>query len=108
MMKKIPGFPGYYVTRRGRVYSRRCGALYEMAPGKNSRGYLHVTLVCAAKPCTRSVHRLVLETFVGPCLPLHSDCDHINGIRDDNHVENLRWVTHAENVRASFRRRRAA
>lgn len=43
-----------------------------------------------------SVHRLVLETFIGPCPPT-LECDHINRVRHDNRVENLRWVTSKEN-----------
>lgn len=42
------------------------------------------------------VHRLVLETFVGPC-PEGHDADHINGDREDNRLANLRWLDAVEN-----------
>jgi len=38
-----------------------------------------------------SVHRLVLEAFVGP-QPKDMDPDHINKKTDDNRLENLRWL----------------
>lgn len=45
-----------------------------------------------------SVHRLVLETFVGPC-PEGYEADHRNRDRSDNRLSNLRYVTRAENQR---------
>ncbi len=42
------------------------------------------------------VHRLVLETFVGPC-PDGMVCCHNNGDPTDNRLENLRWDTHVSN-----------
>lgn len=44
------------------------------------------------------VHRLVLETFVGPC-PEGMECDHVNRDRSDNRLQNLRWVTSVDNHR---------
>lgn len=43
------------------------------------------------------VHRLVLETFVGPC-PFGMECRHLDGNQKNNRVDNLRWGTHIENV----------
>jgi hypothetical protein len=39
-----------------------------------------------------TVHRLVLEAFVGPCPDGHQ-CGHDNGVPSDNRVANLAWVT---------------
>lgn len=44
------------------------------------------------------VHRLVLETFVGPC-PEGFECNHKSRDRSDNRLENLEWVTHQDNQR---------
>src|SRR4030042_5419324 len=43
-----------------------------------------------------SVHRLVLETFIGSC-PEGKEACHNNGRRTDNRVENLRWDTRKNN-----------
>ena len=45
-----------------------------------------------------SVHRLVAETFIGPC-PKGYVCDHINRDRHNNYVENLKWISKAENAK---------
>ena len=43
------------------------------------------------------VHRLILETFVGPC-PEGMECRHKNGNPRDNRLENLEWNTHKVNI----------
>jgi hypothetical protein len=43
------------------------------------------------------IHRLVLETFVGPP-PDGYECDHIDRNPKNNRLENLRWVTHYDNM----------
>lgn len=45
-----------------------------------------------------SVHKLVLETFVGPC-PAGYECEHLNRKRDDNRLQNLCYKTRSENQR---------
>jgi hypothetical protein len=45
---------------------------------------------------TTNVHRLVLETFVGP-RPEGCEACHCNGVRTDNRLANLRWDTAREN-----------
>ena len=44
-----------------------------------------------------SVHRLVLEAFVGPCPP-GCETRHLNGNPADNRLCNLAWGTHRENA----------
>lgn len=46
----------------------------------------------------RSVHRLVLEAFVGQPPFEGAETRHINGDPTDNRLANLRWGTHAENM----------
>ena len=48
----------------------------------------------AGKP--RSIHRLVLETFVGPCPEGMEGC-HNDGDSTNNWLSNLRWDTHFNN-----------
>lgn len=103
-MRKIKGFPGYYVTINGRVLSDVRSILKVMKPRKHSTGYPQAVLAKNGKPYYRYIHRLVLEAYVGPCPPGYQ-CDHINGIRHDNRLENLRWVTRKQNMRFISKRR---
>ena len=90
--KQIKGRP-YEVSTDGAVRNMQTGRA--LKPWK-VRGYLYVRLCSNSQAASFSVHRLVLEAFVGPC-PDGYQCDHINRIRDDNRLENLRWVTPKEN-----------
>jgi hypothetical protein len=86
------GFPDYYVTNNGDVWSAITQKWRKAHPNKKS-GYLQVKLRGANSPAY--VHRLVAESFLGPCIGKH--VDHINRNRQDNRVENLRWVSVSEN-----------
>lgn len=57
-----------------------------------STGYMKVQVACRRY----FVHRLVLETFVGPC-PEGYEVDHINRQRDANWLGNLHYTTRSEN-----------
>lgn len=93
----ILGFPKYSITRGGRVWSeRRPGSAGGwLKPGKVN-GYPSVVLHKDGQRYDFFVHRLVLETFVGPC-PVGMESCHNNGDKNDNRVENLRWDTSAAN-----------
>jgi len=94
-IKPVPNFPGYWVTDDGRVKSTRHGQRW-LKPGTNRGGYLRVVLRNCGRNINYSVHRLVLETFVGPCPDgmeaCHNDSNPLN-----NRVENLRWDTKSAN-----------
>ena len=57
-------------------------------------GYLYVKI----NGKTYSVHRLVLEAFVGPC-PDGFECDHSDRDRHNNALTNLCWCTPSQNSR---------
>lgn len=44
----------------------------------------------------RYIHRLVLETFIGPC-PEGMECRHLDGNPANNRLNNLKWGTYKEN-----------
>ena len=93
------GWPGYYVSDAGDVYSRReGGGLKKLRPTADEKGYLRVSLRRRGKYHRRYVHTLVLEAFHGPRPP---GCQCLHG-PDRNpancRAENLRWGTPAENV----------
>lgn len=98
------GFEGLYeVSDAGnvksvrRVTTRKDGSQYALEgcilrPYTRKFGYKHVTLSRSGVNLTRTVHRLVLESFVGP-RPSGLVCCHRNGIPGDNRLVNLRWDT---------------
>lgn len=94
--RPIPGFPGYRVTREGRVWSDKNGWL-KLQPRKG--GYLAIR---AADDTGRvrqlKAHRAVLLAWVGPC-PKGMMCCHNDGNPANNHVDNLRWDTRSENMK---------
>lgn len=59
-------------------------------------GYVEVTLYHNGTGIKRHIHRLVLETFVGPCPP-GMEALHANDMPADNRKTNLRWGTKTEN-----------
>ena len=93
--RPVPGYDGYYeVSNQGRVRSGK--GLMKPWP-VNGYGHLSVDFR-RVKPYRKfQVHRLVLETFVGPC-PEGMECLHKNGDPSDNRLENLRWGTSSENA----------
>lgn len=97
------GFPGYDVSDYGRVRS-----YWKQAKGSRTwqiasepqrvrrpatrRGYLRLDLRDADhRQHTRSIHRLVLEVFRGPCPPGH-EAHHRNHDAADNRLVNLEWT----------------
>ena len=102
--KPLPGWGNRYeVSSLGRVKSLPFSVFNGwgeytkperiMGQSPNARnGYIHVMLRFGGKSYCKSVHRLVLEAFVGQCPDWMEGC-HNNGDRADNRLENLRWDT---------------
>jgi hypothetical protein len=107
--RAIAGFPGYRVGDDGSVWScfvragagrpRVQGEWWQMKPivdAKCTKGYAMITLWAGGKQKRVSVHKLVLEAFVGK-KPPGLVCRHLNGLRTKNHLDNLAWGTNKEN-----------
>jgi len=72
-MERIPLAPGdYAITRKGRVFSFISNRW--LKPSTNRDGYKRVVLRTKDGLRTLDIHRLVLETFVGPCPEGHVAC----------------------------------
>lgn len=91
----IEDFPLYEVSSHGEVRNRETGKLRSLSPDR--WGYLKLSLSRDGKLFTRKVHRLVLESFVGPC-PAGLEGCHGDGDKRNNSIENLRWDTHQANM----------
>lgn len=108
--KPIPGWEDLYeVSDHGKVRSLdridrkgafRRGRLLKAVEDKRGRMNLHLCKDGYKKPVR--VHRLVLESFVGPCLPGMEAC-HANDDPTDNRLSNLRWDTPSANQHDAVR-----
>lgn len=95
--KPACGWPGYSVTDSGEVVSKKNPGKY-LVRHTDKDGYQTVTLRKDGRSFNRSVHRLVLETFVGPC-PGGMECRHLDGDPSNNYLGNLEWSTHLKNIK---------
>lgn len=103
VFRKLEGWPGYGVDTDGNVWSCwRLGpgakgfsdAWRKLKPGGGK--YLHVHLRKNGRSYSVRVHKLVAETFLGPCPPGKETCHRDDNPRN-NRLSNLRWDTHKSN-----------
>jgi len=92
-MKIIPGFPNYKITKDGHIWSMYSN---RFLTNVLDDGYLLVSLHQNKKSYMKRVHRLVLETYVGPC-PEGMQCCHNDSNKVNNTLKNLRWDTISSN-----------
>ncbi len=106
-LKEIPGFPGYFVSKYGDVYSTRRegrpsktegnanGQLHRKTLHKSGR-YIGVRLHIDGKSYSYRVHTLVLTTFARP--RKSGQCArHLDGNGVNNYLSNLCWGSYSEN-----------
>ena len=105
----VVGYEGYYeVSDLGRIRSvtRRVpnGVGMRRVTGRVLKQYLREASCCTVNLSrgdsqrTRTVHRMVLEAFVGPQPAGHEGC-HNDGNPRNNSLANLRWDDHSANIR---------
>lgn len=96
-MKEILNFPNYYITKDGRVWSKKRPKVKGgwLKPSSNG-SHLYFSLCNKGKIWHKYAHRLVLETYIGPC-PDGMECRHLNGNPLDNRLENLCWGSCSDN-----------
>ena len=96
----IEGFPGYFVSDDGRVFSEKSGQRKALQPswqGTRPHARLGVMLRRGGQSLKRKVHRLVLEVFVGP-RPEGQVARHLDGDPTNNRLSNLSWGTQKQNI----------
>lgn len=92
-----PGNSRYIVSTHGNV--RRIGEKRKnrkLVP--NKKGYLTVVMVINGRHCLRYAHRMVAETYLGPC-PAGREVSHIDGDRANNWFVNLKYETRRDNLK---------
>jgi hypothetical protein len=119
--REVVGIPGYRVGDDGSVWSCR---RHRPIKGKRGGSLSYLSLpwkklkpsprrdgrLCVGIPrefqntgaTVKSVHRLVLEAFIG-LAPDGCECCHNNGNASDNRLSNLRWDTKTSNSADAFR-----
>ena len=93
-MQEINGFPGYFVTRDGKVYSNRkysCNPKGELREKKCPIHYRDKYRVVTLQGRTFAVHRLVAQAYI-PQPPNCNSVNHIDENKLNNHVDNLEWL----------------
>lgn len=95
--KAVVGYEKFYeVSSFGRVKSLHYKKKRILILGTTRQGYRHVSLSNKVKIITKSVHKIVLESFIG-LRPKGLVACHRDGCRTNNHIENLRWDTRGAN-----------
>jgi hypothetical protein len=104
--KDIPNYQGLYqASNWGNIKSLidKYGHKkeYILRPSSNCY-YYHVILCKNGKQKTHRIHRLILETFVGPCPP-GMECRHLDCNSKNNRLDNLLWGTRSDNRKDSIK-----
>ena len=103
MIKEIPNFKNYFADENGNIFSNKpinqygkISSEYKLLSFRKRRNYLAVNLCKESKVYSYSVHRLILETFIGKC-PKGMEACHNDGNPTNNKLTNLRWDTAINN-----------
>jgi hypothetical protein len=91
----IPGFPGYFATEDGRIWSAKRGGRFRKPSLAGRYALLGLCVDGVQHSC--AVHVLVASAFLGP-RPAGMEVRHLDGNEFNNNVRNLRYGTHSENM----------
>lgn len=100
--RDIEGYEGLYqVSDSGlvrRVRPLRGVPNTLIVPGKNTKGYIHVTLSKNDKKTTYDIHRLVAKAFLGEPTDANPHVNHKDGDKTNNRLSNLEWTDYYKNM----------
>jgi hypothetical protein len=99
----VPKYDGKYeVSNLGSIRSLWTAEKIVLRAGKQSKGYLTVSLADGIRPKhskSHLVHRLVATAFLGDPPEGKSQINHLDGNRENNCVTNLEWCDSKHNAR---------
>lgn len=107
MLKPIEGFPRYYASDDGKIYSNCSGELFELKPRPIYSGYMYVTLYENKRRHYCRVHRIIAQTFLDNPHNL-PEVNHKDENKQNNAVYNLEWCSRSYNKKYGTRRERIA
>lgn len=94
--KEVPGFPGYYVNRKGVVLGQKGQPLTVGTKAKTGHHFVQTT-PSPGKNKKLYVHAAVMLAFVGP-RPHEAIIRHLDGNPQNNNLKNLKYGTQKENM----------
>lgn len=96
--RPIPGFPGYWINRKGNVYSEKSKKFLTWF--NNIKYYPRVDLYISGSRSRMFVHRLVAIVYVKNPDPINKiEVNHNDWNVANPHAKNLQWMTPQENQR---------
>jgi len=99
-VRPIPGYPGYFASSHGYIYSEKRGSRRAMQPDVAKDGYERVQLHREGNGRRGDrllIHRVILESFGGAAPSPDIQTRHLDGNPHNNRLSNLAWGTQAEN-----------
>jgi hypothetical protein len=94
--RTVKGYPDYKICEDGRIVSL-IPPSRQLKHNFTSGGYPQVTMYGIGKKRVRTVHTLLLETFIGPRpSPIHQGC-HKDGNNKHCYLSNLKWGLPVDN-----------
>jgi hypothetical protein len=94
-MAELKDYPGYFISKTGHVWNNI--TRHWVSQHLDDEGYPRVNLWDGEKNHSKTVHALLMLTFIGT-KPVGTECCHNNGNPKDNRLENLRYDTHSANL----------
>lgn len=91
---KVTKYQDYLASADGKIYSMKSNLI--LSPRIDKDGYEEVSIMIDAKQTSKTVHRIIADTWIPnpENLPF---VNHKNGNRSDNRVINLEWTSVSEN-----------
>ena len=103
----IKGYPGYYISKRGILYSKLSGTWKKRKLNLDNRGYYIAKLHNDKVRKHFRINRLVAMVYIPNPDNLPIVC-HKDNVRTNNHYKNLYWGTHKENSLQMIREGRSS